>query len=464
METKSKKVKSMGTKILPALFISILLPVVLVVILMYNMSDNFWLAVNITVIASLLLAGLISWALIKYLSNIGNVFVNTFEKVESGDLSSRLAGKDLFPLNKGNLFKKEKVEVPLDPMGNEIHRMAIAFNNLVEGWDQAVDSVNHTVNDVIDMSNALNDIGEQTTSSTEDITNAIMDISSASLSQTEDTEATSTQMGELSDLLKMVQDHLNNMNQQANETLTSTDESSESMLEVLMNWASMIQKLQGLEDTIGAVDSDIQNIERMLVVIQEIAEQTNLLALNASIEASRAGDAGKGFGVVANEIRKLAEQSDQSSQNIDHIITDIQKQSATMVEVLNDAMKESATTSNLLNEASASNYSVTDAVKELCENMTQTIQYIQEVDVKKDQVLVATEQITATAQENSANTEQASANLEEILATMEEFTSHVHDLQKIADTLDNEMSNLEKREQSVKQVEDKMKIETVTSF
>lgn len=464
MKTNSKKVKSVGTKILPALFISILLPVALAVILIYNMPDNFWVAVNIVAVASLLLAGLLSSALMKYLTNITTIFINTFEEVESGNLATRFEGKELFPLNNGNLFKKEKVDVPLDPSGNEVHRMAIAFNTLVEGWEHAVDSVNHAVDDVIEMSSALNDIGEQTTSSTEDITNAIMDISSASLSQTEDTEATSTQMGELSDLLKSVQNHLNNMNQQANETLESTDESSESMLEVLMNWAAMIQKLEGLGDSISTVDRDIQNIERMLVVIQEIAEQTNLLALNASIEASRAGDAGRGFGVVANEIRKLAEQSDQSSQNIDQIITDIQKQSATMVEVLNDAMSESATTSNLLNEASASNYSVTDAVKELCENMTQTIEYIKEVDVKKDQVLVATEHITATAQENSANTEQASANLEEILATMEEFTSHVHDLQKIADTLNHEMSNLEKREQSIKQAEDTMKIDSVTSF
>lgn len=457
MEKETKKYKSMSSKILPALFISILLPVVLVVVLIYNMPDNFWLAVNITLVASFLLAGLISWALVKYLTNITTNFVEVFKHVGEGDLSIRFDGKKLFPLDNGNLFRKEKVDIPLDPYGNEIHQMAITFNQVVDGWDHAITSVNQTVTDVIEMSTALNDIGQQTTSSTEDITNAIMDISSATNSQTEDTEATSTQMGELSDLLKTAQDHLTKMNIQATETLKNTDESSASMLEVLINWTEMVQKLQGLGETIGTVDRDIQNIERMLVVIQDIAEQTNLLALNASIEASRAGDAGKGFGVVANEIRKLAEQSDQSSQNIDHIITDIQKQSANMVEVLDDAMKESTTTSNLLNEASASNYTVSDDVKELCENMTQTIKYIEEVDAKKEQVLVATEHITATAQENSANTEQASANLEEILATMEEFTSHVHDLQQIADTLDHEMSRLEKREQPAKE-------EVVVSF
>ena len=238
-------------------------------------------------------------------------------------------------------------------------------------------------------------------------------------------------MGELSELLKKVQDYMDTMNTHAQATLASTDVSSAQMLDVLINWSEMVQKLDGLNSTIGAVDRDIQGIEKMVIVIQEIAEQTNLLALNASIEAARAGDAGRGFGIVANEIRKLAEQSDQSSKNIDQIITTIQKESATMVGVLDEAMVVSTTTSNLLNDASASNYNVSDDVKLLGENMTQTIKFIQEVDTKKEQVLVATEHITATAQENSANTEQASANLEEILATMEEFTSHVQNLQKL---------------------------------
>ena len=310
------------------------------------------------------------------------------------------------------------------------------------------------------MSNSLNEIGEQTTKSTEDITNSIMGISAATQSQTDDTEATSTQMGELSDLLKTVQSHLNDMNIQATNTLKSTDTSSDAMLQVLTNWTEMVQTLTGLDEHFSTMDQDIQNIERMLVVIQEISEQTNLLALNASIEAARAGEAGKGFGVVANEIRKLAEQSDHSSQNIDEIISGIQKQSAAMASVLNEAMQESTNTSSLLNDASATNYSVSDEVKELCEDMAKTIRYIEEVDEKKEQVLVATEQITATAQENSANTEQVSANLEEILATMEEFTSHVGTLKMIADDLDEEVSKLENRE-SASQLDEKTNLEPI---
>ena len=460
MENKNVKVKSISSRILPALFISIFIPVLVAIALFYFMPDNFLLTVGITVVVSLLIISLLSWGLMSYLNNIAKNFINTIEAVGAGDLSARFIGKELFPLDNGNIFRKEKVDVEFDPEGNEIHRIAIAFNQTVEGWENAISMVNRTVTDVVNMSNSLNEIGEQTTKSTEDITNSIMGISTASQSQTDDTEATSTQMGELSDLLKTVQSHLNDMNIQATNTLKSTDTSSEAMLQVLTNWTEMVQKLTGLDEHFSTMDQDIQNIERMLVVIQEISEQTNLLALNASIEAARAGEAGKGFGVVANEIRKLAEQSDHSSQNIDEIISGIQKQSAAMASVLNEAMQESTNTSNLLSDASATNYSVSDEVKELCEDMAKTIRYIEEVDEKKEQVLVATEQITATAQENSANTEQVSANLEEILATMEEFTSHVGTLKMIADDLDEEVSKLENRE-SARQLDEKTNLEPI---
>ena len=460
MENKNVKVKSISGRILPALFISILLPVVVALTLFYLMPDNFLLTVVITVVVSLIIVAFLSRGLMWYLNNIAKNFINTIEAVGAGDLSARFIGKELFPLDNGNIFRKEKVDVEFDPEGNEIHRIAIAFNKTVERWENAINTVNQSVSDVVNMSNSLNEIGEQTTKSTEDITNSIMGISAATQSQTDDTEATSTQMGELSDLLKTVQSHLNDMNIQATNTLKSTDTSSDAMLQVLTNWTEMVQTLTGLDEHFSTMDQDIQNIERMLVVIQEISEQTNLLALNASIEAARAGEAGKGFGVVANEIRKLAEQSDHSSQNIDEIISGIQKQSAAMASVLKEAMQESTNTSNLLNDASVTNYSVSDEVKELCEDMAKTIRYIEEVDEKKEQVLVATEQITATAQENSANTEQVSANLEEILATMEEFTSHVGTLKMIADDLDEEVSKLENRE-SASQLDEKSNLEPI---
>lgn len=464
MEKNNQKQESIGKRILPALFLSILLPVLLILALVYFLPGNFALTATVVVLFSILWAFFISKALIKYLSNITAAFEQAFSQLKNGDLSVRLEGKDLFLLDNGNLFRKEKIEAPLDPEGNEIHRIALSFNESIEQWEYSLNKVSETMAEVNQMVTNLNEIGSQTTNATEDISNSITEITMATNSQTKETEATATQMDELSDLAQVVEKHLEEMNLQADKTLANSEESSNAMLEVLVTWTETSQSLEGLSDSITSVDADMQNIEKMLVVIKDIAEQTNLLALNASIEAARAGDAGKGFGVVANEIRKLAEQSDKSSRDIENIVINNQKHFASMVGVLNEALEDSKTTSNKLNEASALNYTASDYVKELVEHVVEAISHIKEVVAKKDEVLIATEQITATAQENSANTEQASANLEEILAALEEFSSHIHELQKVTESLGTEMAKVNSKNVSPLSADENLIADTVSTF
>lgn len=425
------KQKTLGQKIFPLILLANVIPSVIAYVLMQRYpgdpSTLFFVIIGIAVFLSLIF----SWVLVKYLSHFTGSFVDKFNKVKNGDLSVRMNGTDLFILDKGNIFRKEKVEIPLDPNGHEVHKIALGFNETLASLEANMQLMNGTNDEIRHLSESLEDIVEQTTSSTEDITHTITEIAQATNAQTVDTESTANQMTELSDFVLRIQDQLNEMSQYAKDTMSDSEKGKQIMSDVQHNWEETTNQLEELSENIDTVDKDIQNIEEILSVIKDIARQTNLLALNASIEAARAGDAGRGFGVVAEEIRKLAEQSDTSSKDIDEIIRVIQRRSSMMVQALADTLEDSQKQSSLMEDAQGSNNVITLQVQNLTGSTIQATGFIEEVIQKKDEVLMAIEQIAAAAQENSASTEQASANLEEILATMEEFSSHMAELQRM---------------------------------
>lgn len=172
----------------------------------------------------------------------------------------------------------------------------------------------------------------------------------------------------------------------------------------------LIQQMNTISNSVDESSSSImtlkghsQEIESIVNIIQEISSQTNLLALNAAIEAARAGEAGKGFAVVADEVRKLAEQSEKSTVRIRNIIDRINKDTSQTVDVMDIVLTNVKEGMNAVGETGNVFRNISVAIEEVNEK-------IQEVTATSEELSAATEEIATSANETARIAEQASAD------------------------------------------------------
>jgi methyl-accepting chemotaxis protein len=285
------------------------------------------------------------------------------------------------------------------------------FLVLSEGINDMVDNMRGLIEKVLRQSTSVTtstvQVGESTevlSKATAGITDAINEIQMGVNQQAQDSESCLKQMDDLSGKIELVYGKTNEINTLAGATKESISQGIES-IQMLNNKAqSTTQITSQVISNIETLEQKSISISKIIATINEIADETNLLSLNASIEAARAGKAGLGFQVVAEEIRKLADQSIRAVKEIEGLIKDIQQETGKAVRTAGkaeDVVKEQAVA---VVNTEKSFVDMNHHVELLIGNMGMIMESIHTIDAAREGTLTAIENISAVSQQTAAAT------------------------------------------------------------
>ncbi|MEG0448773.1 MAG: methyl-accepting chemotaxis protein [Lysinibacillus sp.] len=218
---------------------------------------------------------------------------------------------------------------------------------------------------------------------------------------------------------------------------TETAKQGREVVEQTVNQMSEIDKnVSSSAERIGMLNEKSNEIKQISFIIQSISEQTNLLALNAAIEAARAGEHGKGFAVVADEVRKLAEQSSNSALQINEIIQDIEKGIGDSMGLVNLGVSSAKEGMKLVNESGKAFGEIKDSILAGTTKISEVSIAMENMKNHIAEVVVHIEKVSKTSIEVNNYSQNVAASSEEMSASMDEVSSVSQELARMSGELE----------------------------
>jgi Methyl-accepting chemotaxis protein len=354
-----------------------------------------------TAIAIMLVLSLIGYSIVKLITNSIIETVDNLEIVASGDLTVAIRSDE----------------------ENEFGVMKKALYKTVENIKEMVRVIKSQSAEIDNKAESLSAISEEMSSASQNITTAIQDIAQGTSTQSDEIVNTNIILNKFNEQLEETIRLIAKMSSSASNIENLAEDSNIKMNELVDSVKNVHTEFNDFTVKISTLGLNINKINEILNLINGIADETNLLSLNASIEAARAGDAGKGFSVVADKIRKLSEQSKFSSKSINSIIGQISNDTNIMISTSDVLKKELSKQLSTLEIAIMSFDNIIKSIKTVTPQINNANLSMNSVKEQRNIIVEKLESTSAISEEVSASAEEISASTEEMNASSEEVAN-----------------------------------------
>lgn len=328
---------------------------------------------------------------------------------------------------------------PVDPrILSRQDEFAEIANSIVDVQSSMVIMVNDIKNlsgNVSSESNNLSEVTLEASRSADEVAKTMEQISHSANDQAKDTEVGVQEIVSLGDTLESNNIKIQELSDLVDHVKALKDEGLLSIEQLNVKTNQNITFSKEVNAVITKTNSSVANIQRASEMIKNISDQTNLLALNAAIEAARAGEAGRGFSVVADEIRKLAEDSKRFTDEIGSIVEGLTTETQQAVETMDEldiVVHEQADSAGTVAQKFDGISNAIDGIFGAIEVVTQSQGILHK---KKEEIIRIMENLSAISEENAASSEEANAAVEEQTAAFEQISDASESLALVAKKL-----------------------------
>lgn len=337
-------------------------------------------------------------------------------------------------------FTEDEMQAELNKSKNEIGDMSRAITVLRAELVDMVAKIKGQSSVLMAAADDLTNSATETSATMEQVECAVNEIAQGATSQAAETQTATENVVAIGGMIEATSDVVNELVGHAGKM----KESSKHAKSILTELDQVNKKTEKYIDVIAkqtdTTNESARKISQAASMITEIAEETNLLSLNASIEAARAGEQGRGFAVVASQIQKLAEQSNDSAQEIGAIIEVLLQDSEKAVEIMADVRSSMKEQSEHVERTDDAFGEIQNEIESSIEGMNLISEKTRNMDDARSKVVDGVQSLTAIAQENAASTEETSASVTEVSAIVSGISEKSGELRKVAQELENSMS------------------------